>query len=213
MRSRNLAGIALFCPFFRERVKIVKPDWLYWLLVTIFLSACSPGDMSRSFSVINETNVLSVMRQAESFQGAHLNETEGRGFARTLAALKAAGLSSRQLDAVVVAQSQSKSVYGYFFRDIANDERGSPLNNSVRYGLLAAPEKPGAGPSFLLLIDLSKLPINEEGATTGIGGERYKSSTASLAESRWPSTHELAAWEKIRQRTPQEAADAAKSVH
>lgn len=185
---------------------------LMLLAVAVWLTACSPGDMSKSFAAVNETNALSVMRQAESFQGIHLNETEGRGFARTLAALKSAGFSSRQLDEVIAAQSMNKSIYGYFFRDIVNDDRGGPLDNSIRYGLAVTPEKPGAGTSFLLLIDFSKLQIKEEGPTTGIGGERYKSATASLAGDRWPSPAELSAWEIIRSRTPREAVEAAKSV-
>lgn len=124
----------------------------FGFLAVLCIAGCSAGDVAMSVPLVGETQVLSIFRMVESFQGVRLNEREG--FARTLAALKAEGFSQRQIDDVVAAQSQGKSAHGYLFKDIVADESGSPLDNSIRYGLSAVPEKPGSGTPFLSRIDL-----------------------------------------------------------
>jgi hypothetical protein len=181
------------------------------LLVLCAVTACSPGDVTKAIPAVSESQVLSTFKMVETFQGVRMTERDG--FARTLAALKEEGYSSRQLDGVVSAQSQGNSLNGYIFTDIVADERGGALNNDIRYGLTAVPEKAGAGTSWMLLIDLGKLQINEEsGTSNGIGGELYKTTSAVSPGASWPSSADLAVWEKITRRSPKEALDAAKEV-
>lgn len=183
----------------------------FGFLAVLCVAGCSPGDVAKSVPLVGETQVLAIFRMVETFQGVRLNEREG--FARTVAALKAEGFSQRQLDGVVAAQSQGKSAHGYLFKDIVADESGSPLDNSIRYGLSAVPEKPGSGTSFLLLIDLRKVQITDEGAAAnGIGGELYRSTTAAAPGGKWPAAAELAAWAKLTRRSPQEAVKAASEL-
>jgi hypothetical protein len=190
------------------------------LAFVLVLAACSPGDgkapagqassASAAMSLAEESQVLSVFKMAETFQAVRLTDREN--FARTLADLKAEGYSSgRQFEAVIEAQQQGVAWKGYRYRDIVQGERGA-LDNGVRYGLAAIPEKPG-GMSYLLLIDLAKLQISENGSVSrGIGGEIYKSGSAPDPGDRWPSAAELTRWDTLRRLSPQEALEAAKDL-
>lgn len=190
----------------------MKMEKLLWIAAALLLSACSPGDAAKAIPMAMEANILSAFKMVETFQAVRLTERDG--FASSLAALKSEGYSSgRQFDELVAAQTQGASWKGYVFKDIIYDERGGSLNNAVRYGLSAVPEKSGAGSSFLLLIDLGKLQINEEtGTSSGIGGELYKSAAAQVALERWPASVELASWDKIKRLSPKEGLAAAQDL-
>jgi len=180
-----------------------------WKLICLaLLAGCSPRDAASSMLAMKETNVLAMLKAVETFQSARLMEQGS--FAHTLSELKAGNSSSKKIDELVAAQPASKSYGGYFFRDIVADENGSSLNNQIRYGIAAIPENPGKETSFMLLIDTRNIKFENEGATSrGIGGETYKSQTATLAGDKWPSASELARGELIVRRTPEEALKAA----
>jgi hypothetical protein len=183
-----------------------------WVLIFLpLLAGCSPRDAANSMPAVKETNVLAMLKAIETFQSVRLME-QGN-FAHTLQELKVGNFSNKKLDELVTAQSASKPYSGYFFRDIVSDENGSPLDNQIRYGIAVIPENPGKETSFLLLIDTRNTKFENEGATSrGIGGETYKSQTATLAGDKWPSASELARWELIVRRTPEEALKAARQV-
>jgi hypothetical protein len=175
------------------------------MLMVLCLNACSPGDIGKSMPIVNETHVLSVFKMVETVQGVRMTDRDG--LARTLAALKSEGYATAQLDAIVAAQAQGVAFQGYLFRDLMGDTSG------LRYGLVAVPEKSGSGASFLLLIDLRNIQVNEEtGTSNGMGAELYKSTTASLRGDEWPTPTELANWSKISRRSPKEALEAAKEL-
>lgn len=192
-------------------VIIIKTTFQWMLISLAFLAGCSPRDAANSMPAVKETNVLAMFKVIETFQSVRLMEQGS--FAHTLPELKAGNFSNKKVDELVAAQSASKSYGGYFFRDIVLDENGSPLDNQIRYGIAAIPENPGKETSFLLLIDTRNIKFENEGATSrGIGGETYKSQAATLAGDKWPSASELARWEQIVRRTPEEALKAARQV-
>lgn len=189
----------------------MKTTFRWMLICMALLGGCSPRDAANSMLAVKETNVLAMFKAIETFQSIRLMERES--FAHTLTELKADNFSDRKMDELVAAQSASKPYRGYFFRDIVADESGASLDNQIRYGIAAIPENPGKETSFLLLIDTRNTKFENEGATSrGIGGETYKSQTATLVGDKWPSASELARWNLIVRRTPEEALKAAQDV-
>lgn len=186
------------------------------LAATLLLGACSPDDLSKvlASSMASDTNAFAAMKQVALIQFMSVND---RGsFSRTLAGLGSE--STDNIKAVAAAQASGKSYKGHLFTDIVNDEQGSALDNQTRYGLLATPEGKG-GKAFLLLMDLQKTsPINDsdEGKnlarSSGEEIQYYESTEPKSVDTKWPSSAELARWNRIKMRTPEEGLKAAQQV-
>lgn len=188
------------------------------LVAALLLGACSQGDRDKVLASVNtlatDGNTFIVLKQVALIQFMWVND---RGsFSQTLAGL--GGESTDNIKTVVAAQAASKSYSGHLFTDIINNEQGSALDNQTRYGLLATPEGAG-GKSFLLLMDLQKAsPIDDgndgKNLARGFGEEvqYYESTEPKSVDTKWPSSAELARWNRIKMRTPEEGLKAAQQV-
>lgn len=186
------------------------PKWMF-MVVALLLGACSPNDRDKVLASVNtkasDSNTFIVLKQAALIQFMWVND---RGsFSRTLAGLGSE--STDNIKTVVAAQASGKSYSGHLFTDIVNDEQGSSLDNQTRYGLLSTPEGTG-GKAFLLLMDLQKAsPINDGNDGKNLArsfGEEiqyYESIEPKPVDTKWPTAAELAHWNRIKMRTPQEA--------
>ena len=153
--------------------------------------------------MVAEVHIFSALKMVASVQMARLME-QGE-YAQTLAQLQRDRYGTRQLDELVAAQQPGKSFHGYVFKDLVSNENGGPIDNRLHYGLAAVPEKSGGGKSFLMLMDVSHLKVDEERDTgTGAGAEYYKTATPQSPLDAWPVSSALAKWEHIVLRSPQE---------
>lgn len=181
------------------------------LVAVLLLGACSEEDRDKVLATVNsltsDSSTFVVMKEAALIQFIRINDNGS--FSQTLAGLGSE--STDNIKSVVAAQESGKSYSGHAFTDIINDERGSSLDSRTRYGLLATPAGAG-GKSFLLLMDIQKAsPLNDDDGGKNLAssfGEEvqyYESTEPKIADTKWPSATELARWNRIKMRTPQEA--------
>ena len=181
------------------------------LFMSAGLSSCSPGGGTGALSMAREVNIRAALKAVSAAQFLRWSEREE--YAGSLSQLQRDGYGSAQLNQVVAAHQAGQSWHGYIFRDLVRDEAGGPIDRRLRYGLSAVPEKSGSGTSFLLLIDASKLRIDEgRGALTDAGIEYYKSASPQTPQEVFPGPATLAKWEKIQQLSPQEGLEKARGA-
>jgi hypothetical protein len=187
--------------------------WIYQIILFalgFFSANCLAENNGLTSRTINEMYAFSLLKTISVNELLVYNE-EGKFFTQ-LMELKTKGYADAKLQQLLA--SNNHSVNNYTFAEITKDESDSPINNSVRFGLIAYPtEKGSTDKTYLILIDMEKMNINEENPAHSKSAIQYWESTTVTSAIPWPSTEVLEKqFHQIILKTPQEGIKAARQL-
>jgi hypothetical protein len=149
-------------------------------------------------------NALSILRTVETFQ--YFYWTDKDDLAISLDEMNRYGGGGNDAIKALAAASKSAQPYkGFLMKEVTR----SGSYGDTLYGLLLLPAGQSSGKGYAILIDMSKIQIDDRiegaGRSSGQAGSLYVlPSPAAGAISGWPSDTALAQWEKIERLTPQQ---------